>query len=74
MFNYKLHTRSRVEFFGSDQDIDFRDRLCISILSRFLEVRDSTTAHSIWFKVGTMLNYKLNARSTMEFFESDGEL
>ena len=40
-------------------------------LSRFLEVRHSTAARPIRFKLGTMFNYKLNARSTVEFFGSD---
>ena len=71
MFNYKLNSRSTVEFFGSDQDIDFRDQPCISILSRFLEVHYSMTASPIWFKLGMIFNYELNSRSMVEFFGSD---
>ena len=83
MFTHGLNSRSTVEFFGSDQsidqDIDFyrfsffyrvigRVLVC---LSRFLEVHHSTTAGPIRFKLGTMINYKLNSRSTVEFFGSD---
>ena len=80
----KLHCRSRIVknwlklvksvtdiLFGSDQDIDFRDRPCINVSVSFLEVPHSTTACSIRFKPGTMFNYKLNSWSMVEFFGSD---
>ena len=40
-------------------------------LSRFLEVRRSTTARPIRFKLGTKVTYAVNSRSTVEFFRSD---
>ena len=71
VFNYKLNSRSTVEFSDSIRILIFVIGHVLVCLSRFFEVHHSTTARLIRFKLGTMINFKLNSRSTVEFFGSD---